>query len=162
MEFLGQYPLEYMIEGQHYLKDGLPTDVMVFYPIRDEHVLTGYVDVCIAGMESGSFLYLAHPDVLHYIGNETPYQREMRRLCIRAKELRIPLEFNLYGFADGRNYPNPLFWEIAAEVGNQAIMGCDAHKVESVCPGTVIAEAESQLEKLGITVLPDLEDFLVK
>jgi histidinol-phosphatase (PHP family) len=86
----------------------------------------------------------------------------MRRLCIRAKELQIPLEYNLYGLGDGRNYPNPLFWEVAAEVGNQAILGCDAHKVESVCPGTVIAAAEAQLEKLGITVLPDLEDFLVK
>ena len=30
-------------------------------------------------------------------------------------------------FDEGRYYPNPLFWEVAAEEGNPVVIGMDAH-----------------------------------
>ena len=55
-----------------------------------------------------------------------------RRIIRAAMEQGIPLEINFLGLWQGRNYPNPAFWRIAGEVGNQVIFGCDAHLPEQV------------------------------
>ena len=51
----------------------------------------------------------------------------MRRLCQAAKSCGMPLEINLLGMMEGRNYPDERFWEQAAVEGCQVILGRDAH-----------------------------------
>ena len=53
----------------------------------------------------------------------------------KAKELGMPLEYNLYGIdkqgrgrQKGLGYPCEIFWEAAAEHGSTAIIGVDAHR----------------------------------
>lgn len=153
MHLVDQYPIEYMILGQHSIGNGEPGDFFMFTPTDSEDTLRQYVSQCIEALETGRFLYFAHPDVINFTGNEDFYRSEMRRLCVRAKELKIPLEFNLLGLRGGRNYPNPLFWPLAAETGNDVVLGADAHTPVDVWRPEINLRAEEITSGLGLNVL---------
>jgi histidinol-phosphatase (PHP family) len=125
-KFLSEYPLDYMILGQHFIGPEC-NENYVGRETKDGARLTAYVDLCIEGAKTGKYLYLAHPDVIHFIGDTAVYEKEMRRLCKEMKAMDIPLEMNVLGLATGRNYPDSRFWEIAKETGNKVILGMDAH-----------------------------------
>ena len=96
-----------------------------------------YTRCAIAGMESGLFAYLAHPDLC--LADNTQYddvcKEAVHGICRKAKELDMPLEYNLYGVdkqargrQKGMGYPCDIFWKTAAEYGCRAIIGVDAHR----------------------------------
>ena len=144
--YLKGYGCEYLIMGQHYV-DG----VYVRFIPEDAEKLHNHVSQILDGLATGSFLYLAHPDLFVWHGEEEIYTREMTRLCCGVKELSIPMEYNLLGLRNGRNYPDDRFWRIAAEVGNTVIMGLDAHDAEDFILADVERQALENLKKLGIT-----------
>lgn len=127
LELLAQYPCEYLILGQHFTNNELD-GVYSGRATADEAVLMQYVSQVLEGLSTGKFTYLAHPDLLNWRGAEEVYRRETTRLCRGVKALGLPLEINLLGLYEGRHYPNGTFWQIAGEVGNTAILGCDAHQ----------------------------------
>ncbi|MGN1024660.1 MAG: histidinol-phosphatase [Lachnospiraceae bacterium] len=131
LTYVQDFPIEYFLLGQHHLGNEVD-DLNSFAPCRDPKGLSRYVDQCIEALSTGAFTYAAHPDLFHFIGDDAFYRREMRRLCVFARAHHIPLEINFNGLAGNRNYPDPRFWEIAGEVGNQAVLGCDAHVKEMV------------------------------
>ena len=69
---------------------------------------------------------------MHYIGPKRIYRREMTRLINGANALGIPIEINMLGMRERKNYPNPNFWALAGELGASAILGCDAHSPEYI------------------------------
>lgn len=132
LSLLSDYPIEYMILGQHingneYDYPGYNGDAT-----SDPGRLADYVRQSIEALETGCFTYMAHPDLINFQGDMEIYCEEMRKLCRRARELAIPLEINFLGLAEGRNYPNPLFWRIAGDEGCKAIFGVDAHNPRQV------------------------------
>ncbi len=125
-ELLKNYPVDYMILGEHFTSrepfsayTGFATDIEKDFGL--------YVDLIIEGMETGKYKYVAHPDLLNFIGDEAIYKKHYKRLCEYLKSKNIPVEINLLGLRDKRHYPNDKFFDIAKEVGNTAIIGCDAH-----------------------------------
>ena len=148
--------MEYMILGQHFLwpDSGIPGYMGM--PDDSEKRLAAYVDAVIAGMETGRFTYLAHPDLINFTGSEAFYEEHMREICIAAKELSVPLEVNLLGLHEHRNYPNDLFWHMVSETGCLVCMGCDAHAPERVGNPELIAEGEAFAKRFGITLLDEL------
>lgn len=48
---------------------------------EDESRIRRYVDLVIEGMQTGSYAYLAHPDLMNYQGMDSVYDWEMTRLC---------------------------------------------------------------------------------
>lgn len=128
-EFLDPFPYDYMIQGQHFLDMDQET-VYCGVPTADEQIIAGYAERVIEGMQSGYFLYTAHPDLIYYTGDEKIYERYMRPVCQAAKRYRRPLEINLLGILEGRHYPSDRFFRIAGEEGCEAVIGYDAHKPE--------------------------------
>ena len=153
---LQPFHYDYLILGQHFIGNEMHAPYMAV-PTRDKSVLTCYVNQCIDALKTGEFVYLAHPDLPNFIGEPEFYQTEMARLCKAAKELNIPLEFNLLGFSTGRHYPCARFFKLAADMGNGVILGCDAHSPNAVANPDVLKKAEEFLQALGISVLPKLE-----
>lgn len=144
--YLKDFGCEYIIMGQHYV-DG----VYVRFIPENEEKLHGHIDQILDGLSTGEFLYLAHPDLFVWEGPEDIYLQEMTRLCRGVKALDIPMEYNLLGFRNNRNYPDDRFWRIAAETGNTVILGIDAHDPEDMDILEVERQARENLGKLGIT-----------
>ena len=135
MDFLKDYPLEYLLLGQHALYNEMER-VYSGRPTKDPDLLRQYVYQVIEGLETGVFTYLAHPDLINFIGSPEEYDCQMRRLCRAANRLGIPVEVNQLGLAEGKQYPNPVFWRLAAEEGVTAVLGVDAH-----CPADLFDAA---------------------
>ena len=89
----------------------------VGFKTDDEENLKNYVDFTIEGMQTGVFTYLAHPDLINYKGDDEIFQRHMKRLVEASLEFSIPLEINMYGFLDRRNYPCDRFFKMASDMG---------------------------------------------
>lgn len=155
INFIKQYPCDYLILGQHYINNEY--DGIWSYAGGDESALRKYVNQVIEGIETGYFSYIAHPDLFRYTDDIDLYRGEMRRLCQRAKELSVPLEFNMLGFMGKRAYPCDDFWEVVAEVGNDVIIGSDAHHPEHVFCSDFYESALTKLSKLGITPIKELK-----
>ena len=155
LDILREQNTEYLILGQHYLYEeeqriyaGTATD--------DESKLRQYCDQAIAGLYTGMFSCLVHPDLMHYLGNADIYRSHMRRLCRAAKDCDIPLEMNLLGIQSKRNYPSERFWEIAAEEGCSVILGVDAHQPEAFLDTQALQVGESLISQFGLTKIDTL------
>ena len=151
------YECDYLILGQHFTHnefDGVWSNA----PTEDPAVLRQYVDQVIAAMETGKFSYVAHPDLIHYVGRDLDlYLSEMTRLCRAAKALDVPLEINCLGLAEGRQYPRADFWQLAAREGCRVILGSDAHRPAAVGDPEITKQAMDFAVKLGLRPMETLD-----
>lgn len=132
MEELKKYPeVDYIILGQHFLYNEINAPASGT-PTKSVDILEQYVDQTMEALETGKFSCFAHPDIINFTGNDEDYYYQMKRLCLKAKAMDVPLEINFLGLLDGRIYPNPKFWKIAGEVGNEVIFGADCHSKDMV------------------------------
>ena len=147
--FLKRFSPDYFILGQHFIGNEKPP--VPSSSLTGDIALTAYVTQVIAGLQTGDFLYLAHPDVAGYRFSEQAIQNEYRRLCLTAKKLQIPLEINLLGVRQGRYYPDERFFKIASEVGNEIVIGADAHAPQEL-ESTGVEQALEMVKKLGLNL----------
>lgn len=158
-QFVKEKNLDYIILGNHF--DG-SDETGVYYGracYRDE-MLTKYVDDVIAGLQTGLYSYLAHPDLFmrgRDLWDALAIQ-ESYRLCRFCKEHNVILEYNLEGalvndLHHRLDYPYPDFWKIAAEVGNDVIIGVDAHDNLSLETDFYRNQAISFLKELNMNIV---------
>ena len=162
--------LDYIILGNHYDTTD-ERDHSRLYPeggfyfgrcTRPEQEIR-YGERTLAGMSTGLYDYLAHPDLfLHtYPKFDAECRAVTRDLCQAARDLNLPLEFNLLGLARSRHdcwkgwegYPDPDFWQIAADTGCTAIIGYDAHFPKFLTRRDLYDEAREALDTLGMKVV---------
>ena len=151
MEFMRQYPCEYMILGQHFLlreEDG----IYAGSNYADSFLLEAYYKNVLDGIKTGDFLYVAYPDLFHFVGKQKVYDREIRTFLKEIKALDVPLEINRLGYADRRNYPTPRFWQLAGEEGVAAVIGVDAHHPRHLEDEAGIAGCLRIARENGLTV----------
>ncbi|MBR5637263.1 MAG: histidinol-phosphatase [Pseudobutyrivibrio sp.] len=144
LAYLRQFPLDYIIQGQHFA----PNEIDGFYAgaeTTDGSKVKDYVDLTIEGMRTGYFSYLAHPDLINYVGPDKVYLNHMKRIVQASIDLDIPLEINMQGFFLNRNYPSDRFFSMASAMGAKFVIGCDAH-----IPVDVLQPEQ----------MPDFTDFL--
>ncbi len=149
--------IEYFLLGQHWCGNEID-EPYNGRPTMDEKLLERYCDQVIDAMHTGLFTYVAHPDLLHFVGENHVYEPHARRLCQAAKSCNLPLEINLLGLREGRHYPRYAFWQVAAEENCTVVLGSDAH-----CPIDVVDPQTEQrtldmISQLGLTYLenPDI------
>ena len=137
-EYAGRIQILIGLEAEYYPKY-FPRLLDLIRPFQLDYLILGqhFLGNECEGEESGAFSCFAHPDVLNFTGENRIYRKWYEKLCVRAKELNIPLELNMLGYVETRHYPNAEFFRIANEVGNEVILGCDAH-----APGRVAVPSE--------------------
>lgn len=154
-----KHALDYLILGNHFDSTDEPGH-MYFGDVRDHQNLRRYTEMTIRGLQTGVFLYLAHPDVVlsQYPQFDRYAADAARELCRAAKELNIPLEYNLLGRLywgkprfRGLGYPCPAFWEVAAQEGVSCIIGVDAHAPAHLLNTDLYAQSVQDLQELGLT-----------
>ena len=149
LKTLKQFPYDYIIQGQHFVEGnnssdyaGDPTDSLEYFD--------DYVETTIEGMRTGEFMYLAHPDLIKFTGDAEIFKEKIRPIIKEAAELDIPLEVNMYGFSDHRNYPNDNFWSMVPEYGAKVTLGCDAHGPEMIIQPKDVPGLREFIEKNGL------------
>lgn len=152
------YPVDYLLLAGHFndSREAIYNPAMA----QDQAALGRYVDMIVAGMETGRFTYVAHPDLFYFEGPDQIYAEEMTRLCAQAKALDIPLEINILGLRTGRCYPCDRFWAIVRELGCRVVLGCDAHDPNDVAEPEQVRQAMDYAARFGIT--PEAEITLRK
>lgn len=140
------YPYEGGLRGVH--GQSMDTDMMKSYT-------NSIVDV----IESGHFLYVNHPDLF---GQQMPSWNDevyaMSKYIIEtAVGCNVPLELNISGIcktalhpdeASNLNYPIRQFWEIAADLGAEVVLGTDAH--HPIRLDTNMYHGFKMIEELGL------------
>lgn len=134
---LYEHKVDYLILGHHFHKHCIHSDYFGKENMTKKDIYLYCNDVEKA-IETHLFSYIAHPDLflMGYQQFDLDAQTVTRRICEKAKEHHIPLEINAGGMRKGLKeingeelylYPNAHFWDIASEVGNDVIIGFDAH-----------------------------------
>lgn len=126
---------EYLLLGQHFIKNEIPDLIDSNSHGHTEEQLMEYTKNIIGGINTGKFLYVAHPDFFRFTENDDLYKEEMKKICIAAKEADVPLELNLHNICQNppRHITGPILLRTASEIGNKMIFGMDAHT-----PGEVL------------------------
>lgn len=153
MAYLSNFSPDYLILGQHFL--GNERNFLLPREAKDEFGLCLYVTQVLAGLSTGDFLYLAHPDLGGYTTSPQTVEFEYRRLCEGAKKMGIPLELNLLGVREKRYYPDERFYRIAAQVGNDVIIGADAHSPEALAANNGYDEAMAMVKRTGVRLVTE-------
>ena len=130
-----EYGAEYLILGQHFYEPENIGYRRTIDKTDDEASLTQYCDLVTEAIETRVFSYVAHPDIVNFCGDEKIFFREVRKIAEASLKHNIPLEINLLGIREGRNYPNPLFWQIVGEVGSPVTFGFDSHDIQAAYDG---------------------------
>jgi len=154
LDLLRPFPVDYLLLGQHF--NDSSERVYHTNPQLAQSALVRYADVALEGLKTGCFSCFAHPDLMHYIGPKRIYLREMTRLINGAIALGIPLEINMLGMREHKNYPNANFWTLAGELGASVILGCDAHTPEHVADPDNLRDVEAFAARFQITPLKDI------
>ena len=133
-ELLDSGRIEYLIQGQHCTFNPARHTTLYYLQYLSGKGMRRYVDDLIAGMESGLYSYVAHPDYFaHRIHPGKPLFDEYSREILSAAEaLRIPLEINLghHTVDKERNedrFATRRFFELAGEYDVSVIIGSAAH-----------------------------------
>lgn len=134
---LKEKKIDYLILGNHCeLEHGRIK--YFFSKATTKEDIVRYKDTLIKGMETGLFVYVAHPD--YFMGGYGEFDRTCRKvseeICDASIALNIPLEFNFAAIRRGKVtigeeerylYPHVEFWKIAKKKGCKVILGLDAH-----------------------------------
>lgn len=155
LSFLRDNGVEYLLLGQHFVEDE-HSGWYAGAATGDAQRMRAYVDQVIEAMQLGVFTYLAHPDLIHFLGDDGFYYQEARRLCREAKSCDIPLEINLLGLAEQRQYPNDLFWQAAGEEGCQVILGMDAHSPNAILDVPTEQKALELVKTWGLRLIHEV------
>jgi len=150
---------DYMNLGQHYVLDKKIRSTPE-YPIE-------YAKKVCRAIESGIFDIVVHPDIFMIFRFKMKTDDDKKKflenalvasrmICEKAKEYSIPLEINLGTtkfipkekrnskvLEENAKYPTKLFWDIASSVGNDVLVGIDAHSP------FVIEDREKKVEVIG-------------
>lgn len=158
-DILRTKPIDYVILGNH---SDLTDDGGLYFgeASTPEHIRL-YTERTVAGMRTGLFSCLAHPDLVMrgYPVFDAACADMAYTLCRVAGEMGLPLEYNLMGNEykrrtdlpwKGIGYPDDHFWKIAAEMGCTAVIGLDSHRAGHVLETKEYTDAAAYLDDLGI------------
>lgn len=133
-ELSNNLDLEILLLGQHMAEDPEDREHYTFeWPKErlqvDEYTVLG--DAMIAGMKTGCFKIVAHPDRI--FRRQKIWTPEMEAVAVRvidaAVKYGLPLEKNCSSMRHKHHYWKE-FWEIAEVNGVETVIGLDAHKLK--------------------------------
>lgn len=167
-ELIGKYHFDYLIFGPHYFpKDG--AWVNTYGGVQNAQDLLAYSKYVIESMESGLFIFVAHPDLFgnSYDAWDKNTEACSKDILVAAEKLQIPIEINGLGFrkpqistskGNRHQYPLEEFWGLASNYKINVVINSDAHRPIDIIAN--ITQGMEILDRYGLK-LADLS-FLEK
>ena len=165
-EMLGRWNCDYLVGSIHYVDMPYAKDITIHKAPLSVAELRQYTRSYISMLESGLFLFGAHPDVFgcSYVHWDKEAEACSRAILEAAQDLDVPLEVNGNGFRrlqveteNGmiRPYPIGPFWDLAAEYRITVVANSDAHfpiDVDGNIQESTDFAMERGLSVVGLTV----------
>lgn len=130
---------DYLICGQHC---GFDNNKNPYSYFNSHEGIIKYKQDIIKAMESGLFLYIAHPDMFFLTAEEvTPFHKKITKEIIRAAiKNDAVLEINIHGLLrehlrNGHiyiDYPCDYFWKEVAKTNIKVVLGGDFHNPNEI------------------------------
>lgn len=160
LDFCIEEDIDYLILGNHYY---LSDEKGVYFGSCASQFIPKYFETCIAGMKTGMYAYLCHPELICrnvYLQWNDVLEEGFHSVCRCAKELDIPLEWNALGMQWNERmgmeaYPNHRFWQIASQYHNKAIVGMDAHNPSDLGKD-IYLRAMDRLSHYDVEIVEDI------
>ena len=158
--------IEYLICGNHCEVAG--NRLKFFFSSKTtKKDIKKYTSSLIEGMNTGLFIYVAHPDYFMGSYNEWNHftKRISKKIIKTALKKNIPLEFNFGGVRCRERffnkeyrlpYPYDKFWILAKKMGAKVILGYDAHSPRDF-NYEVNKQGFEMVEKLGLNPIEKLD-----
>lgn len=163
--------VDYLNLGVHYFE--FKGKVYNSYEEVSYQTLEGYTMAAVAGMKSGLFNTLVHPDLFMFHYKDINGSRRFdeycieaaRKICEAAEKYEVYLEVNAgglknsitYGNSQDWLYPYRAFWEIVREYPNiRILIGADAHHPDDLANANVEAVCRF-CDELGLSVCSKME-----
>ncbi len=150
-----KYNIDFLCLGHHFTYLSQPAHH--YFLTSDVTMASEYVKQAIAGIKSGHFKFIAHPDIFL---NELEMTEELaglsRELLQACEEHQLAVEINANGIRNQKGYPNYEFWQIAKDYHLQVIINSDAHAPSEV-NDEAVAMAYQFAHDLGIEITERLE-----
>ena len=130
---------DYLLFGIHDLSLDIDSEYSVFWNTMTKQDLHTYTEMYLQSMQTGLFLFGAHPDVFAYnyqIWDEEA-QACSRAIIECAVDCKVALEINANGMRKKKvetpegvryAYPHQEFWKLASQYSVKVISNSDAHK----------------------------------
>ena len=152
--------IDYLILGQHCYF----TDKFHWYPYDNQTTkgIKMYVDDVIAGLKTGLFTYLVHPDLFMagYDHWNDEIEKEARRLLKACEEMNIPIEINICGMHKKGydqyhfSYSNGYFFDLVKEYNLKVVLGIDAHSPDQFSEKS-LTDGEEFAKQHGVNLCLD-------
>ena len=156
-EKIEEHGIDFIILGHHFCVD--EPGRIYNGDIKTPEELYTFCDDITEAMDSGLFMYIAHPDIFMrgYPVFDEHCREVSRRIIEKAKETNTPLEYNLLGFShsinDGKQgYPYPDFWEMIGEIKPPVTIGIDAHSPEAYLDRKLYQKGIDAIKALGLEI----------
>lgn len=145
------YGGEYLLMGQHFTRpEYLQGTRYVVHPEDTAKGLKEYVSTVVEGINRGVFTYVAHPDIINFVGDNGLYRTEFLKICEASKSHNTPLEINFLGIRDHRKYPDMRFIELLGETKAPVTFGFDSHSVKDAFDGASLKIAEGFVKEYSL------------
>ena len=158
LKHICKFPVDYLILGQHFIENEYTGKCCYDYT-EDEAVLKQFIDELIAGIQTGVYTYVAHPNILNYGGDMGIYETHVRRLCAEAKKHNVSFEADIRYIDDfegeHRDIRSHHFYKVAAEFGIPVVFGCDAHNPAALNDVALYENALRLMDYVGANVIND-------
>lgn len=156
LDYITQFPVEYLILGQHYI--GREEDGDFSMRASDDEIrLAAFFQNLTDAVHSGKFLYIAHPDVINFTGSDAIFRKYAEPFLEEVKQADMALGINRFGILDHRNYPNKVFWRLVGEVGCKALIELDAHTPDVFADEKTEAACLAFAESCGVELVRHLD-----
>ncbi len=153
--------LDYLILGQHFLD---PEASVSFFKNNSEEEILEYGKLVCEALDTGLFMYLAHPDV--FMSKQENFTKACvdvaRMIASKCVDLDIPVELNVHNVRKGKHlisnkeeyfYPNKSFWTIMSEYPIKVLLGIDAHKPEDLLDFDAIEKSLNEVSDLNLNFI---------
>lgn len=157
--------LDYMILGVHYTSDDKDYYYKSSFHINTKEGLYNYCELALAGIESGLFKILAHPDVFMcgYKNWDQTTIEISKKIIEAAIRNNVLLEVNSQGIRNAKKhsnnvlmYPNTNFFKLVKEYNAKVIISSDAHEPKRIYDDEV-KQAIAFSRGLGLRVVEEVK-----
>ncbi|MFA6784618.1 MAG: histidinol-phosphatase [Sphaerochaeta sp.] len=142
---------DYLLFGIHDLSLDIDSEYSVFWNTMTKQDLYTYTEIYLQALQSGLFLFGAHPDVFMYNYQEWD---EETKACSKAiiecaVDYNVALEINANGMRKKMvetsrgvryAYPHQEFWKLASQYPVKVITNSDAHNPDYVNDGFTLCK----------------------